>query len=69
MRAKSAENFGRYYHYSTSGWVLSIGKMKKCDERFVAFFGVWCFFLLQAKPIASNNGSSRGDGPLTINKD
>jgi hypothetical protein len=38
--------------------------MKKCDERFVAFFGIWCFFLLQALPIASNNGSSRGDGPL-----
>jgi len=43
---------------------VSIGKMKKCDERFVAFFGIWCFFLLQALPIASNNGSSRGDGPL-----
>lgn len=43
---------------------MSIGKMKKCDERFVAFFGIWCFFLLQALPIASNNGSSRGDGPL-----
>jgi hypothetical protein len=45
--------------------------MKKCDEPFIAFFGVWCFFLLQAKPIASNNGSSRGDGPLLTkgNKD
>jgi hypothetical protein len=43
--------------------------MKKCDERFVAFFGVWCFFLLQALPIASNNGSSRGDGPFLITKE
>jgi hypothetical protein len=43
--------------------------MKKCDERFVAFFRLSCFFLFTLLPIASNNGSSRGDGPLKITKD
>jgi len=48
---------------------VSIGKMKKCDERFIAFFGVSCFFLLLSFPFSPNNGSSRGDGPFLIMKE
>jgi hypothetical protein len=43
--------------------------MQKCDERFIAFFGVWCFFLLLSFPFSPNNGSSRGDGPLLTMKE
>ena len=48
---------------------MSIGKMQKCDERFIAFFGVSCFFLLLSFPFSPNNGSSRRDGPFLITKE